>query len=135
MGVCHAPRLARSLHKQTCQEEAGRPKWGGRAGAGHAPGIPHEPRGDAAYAAVHPADPAPRRNTCARGRLMPSSARADERAAACCNALVPPSGPHAGVRTKKAPADHLRQTERVPGRLTARKKGLTPSVIPSIIAN
>jgi hypothetical protein len=36
---------------------------------------------------------------------------------------------------KKAPADRLRQTERVPGRLTARKKGLTPSIIPIMIAD
>jgi hypothetical protein len=32
MGVGHAPRLAQSLHKQTCQEEAARPKRGDALG-------------------------------------------------------------------------------------------------------
>jgi hypothetical protein len=54
---------------------------------------------------------------------MTASARSDERAAACRNALVPPSGPNAGVRTKKAPADRLRVTKRVHGRLAAVNNG------------
>jgi len=54
--------------------------------------------------------------------MMTSSARYDDRAAAWRNALLQPSGTHAGVRTKKAPADLLRETKRVQGRLAAVNK-------------
>jgi hypothetical protein len=50
---------------------------------------------------------------------MPSSARADNRDVACRTAPGHPSGPYAGVRTKKAPAALLRVTKKGQGRLAA----------------
>jgi hypothetical protein len=44
--------------------------------------MPHEPSFDAAYAAVHPAGPAPMRSIVAIEMMMTSSALSDDRDAA-----------------------------------------------------
>ena len=122
-----------SLNKKACQEETGRTKRVVGPCEDHDPGIPHAPRCAAVDATVHPADPAPRKRTGASGMLMTSAARSDNRDVACRTVLVHPSGTHAGVRTKKAPADLLHMTKRVQGRRTVNQEGLTQPVIPIML--